>query len=311
VPESRWRAAGALLLSLLALAGATADRPANGLKRGMLGQRAYRIYIPTRAVEAPDVPLPLVVALHGCWQTPEDFAAGTRLNTVAERRGLFVLYPVQSHRDNPSRCWNWFEPANLNGGEVAEILALIDHIGRERRVAGDHVIALGLSAGGFLAVNLACAAPHVLSGVGVASAGPYRCGVGVTGSFSCMRGLNVDGEASAAACRGAMGGRARPVRASLWHGTEDTVVNPGNLEALALMFARVDGVAASSSDRREGAQHTIYRDAQGRALVESWLVPGMGHAWSGGDVRGSQASPSGPSATERMLDFLLGPSDAE
>ena len=307
--EARWRAAGALLLSLLALTGG--DRRAGGLQRGTLGQRAYRLYIPARAVEMPEAPLPLVVALHGCWQTPEDFAAGTRLNVVAERRAFFVLYPIQSHRDNPSRCWNWFEPANLNGGEVAEILALIDHIGRERRVAADQIIALGLSAGGFLAVNLACTAPKVLSGVGVASAGPYRCGIGVTGSFGCMRGLNVDGEASAAACRGAMGGRARPIRASLWHVTEDAVVNPGNLEALALMFARVDGVAASSSDRREGALRTIYRDAQGRALVESWLVSGMGHAWSGGDVRGRQAFPSGPSATERMLDFLLVPAGAE
>ena len=171
--------AGALVLAVLALLGAAA-RPSAGLfQRGSHEGRAYRLYLPRVVVEAPtEAPaLPLVVALHGCWQTPEDFAAGTRLNEAAERRGLLVVYPAQSHRDNPSRCWNWFEPAAADRGEVAEILALVRSVQREQRVARDRVVVLGFSAGGFMAVNLACAAPDVVGGVGVMGGGPYRCGV--------------------------------------------------------------------------------------------------------------------------------------
>ena len=38
------------------------------------GSRAYRLFIPSRYREQP---LPLVVMLHGCTQSPDDFAAGT------------------------------------------------------------------------------------------------------------------------------------------------------------------------------------------------------------------------------------------
>lgn len=304
------RVVGALVLAGLALLGAAATRPSTGLfKRGAHEGRVYRLYLPRAVVEAPREPptLPLVVALHGCWQTPEDFAAGTRLNEAAEPRGLLVVYPAQSHRDNPNRCWNWFEPAAADRGEVAEILALVRHVQREQPVARDRVVVLGFSAGGFMAVNLACAAPDVIRGVGVMAGGPYRCGVGLIAGLQCMRGQHLDGEAAARACLGSRGPGARPVRASLWHGADDTVVSPANLETLGRMFVLVNGGFAATAERGDGALHNVYRDAGGRAVVETWLVSGMGHAWSGGDPRGSHTYPFGPPATERMLDFLLAP----
>lgn len=291
--------AGALLLALVPPAGAE-----GAFKQGAVGTRAYRLYVPERAAAGP---LPLVIALHGCFQTPEDFALGTRLNAAAERRGLLVLYPAQRPRDNASRCWNWFEREHQGrgSGEVAEILAVVREVAREHQVAPERTIALGLSAGGFMAVNLLCAAPDVVSGVGVAAGGPYRCGLGADGALRCMRGLGVDGAASATACLAASGKRSLSLRASLWHGALDTVVAPANLTALETMFARLAGMASGTTERREGALHALYRDAQGRPVIETWLVPGLGHAWSGGDPRGTHAVPWGPSATDRMLDFLL------
>src|SRR5215216_1561246 len=66
------------------------------------GSRAYRLFIPSRYQERP---LPLVVMLHGCSQSPDDFAAGTRMNLVAEEQDCFVDYPAQPSHANQSKCW--------------------------------------------------------------------------------------------------------------------------------------------------------------------------------------------------------------
>jgi len=261
------------------------------------------------AVFTPDTPRegPLIVALHGCWQTPEDFALGTRLNAAAERRGLVVVYPAQTREANASRCWNWFSlGAAPAGGEVGDVLAVATHEQAQRKLRDHHLIVLGFSAGGFMAVNVACAAPHLVSGLGVASGGAYRCGLGVAGAVACMRGMGGDPAASAAACLRAAGVGALPLRASLWHGDGDAVVSPVNLAALETMLVRALGVGAAQTETIDGAVHAVHRDARNEPALESWLVRGMGHAWSGGDPRGTHTYPAGPSATDRILEFLLG-----
>jgi poly(hydroxyalkanoate) depolymerase family esterase len=291
----RWRVGLALLVAALGLAGAV--EPGGVFARGTLQGRAYRVWLPTR----PTAGRPLVVALHGCWQTPEDFALGTRLNEAAERRGLVVVYPAQGRRDNPYRCWNWFEPAQQTaaGSEPAQVLAIARRVQGERGIRQGRVIVLGFSAGAWMAVNLACAMPETVAGVGALAGGPYRCADGTEGAIQCMRGTERDRPAPAVACD-----PAPDLRVSLWHGALDTVVSPSNLTALEAMFARRLGVGGGVTTSDEGAVHAVYR-VRGAPVLETWLVPGMGHAWSGGDARGTHTWPTGPSATERILDFLL------
>jgi len=296
----RRRAALAALVAALALSGAAP--PGGTFARGVLESRAYRVWIPTRV--APE--RPLVVALHGCWQTPEDFAAGTRLNEAADRRGLVVVYPAQSRRENPYRCWNWFDSAQqeATGPEPAQILAIARRVQSERQLREGRFVVLGFSAGAWMALNLACAAPDSVAGIGASAGGPYRCASGPESAIQCMRGPARDrGQAAAAACAG---GRLTGVRASLWHGALDSVVSAANLTALEAMLARVLAVSGGATATEEGgAVHAVYRDARGLPVLETWLVPGMAHAWSGGDGRATHTWPPGPSATERMLDFLL------
>ena len=291
--------AAVALLAALAPSIASEAKKAE-LQRGTEAGRTYRLFVPS----AP--PTGLVVALHGCWQTAEDFAAGTRLNEAGERRTLAVVYPIQTARDNPNRCWNWFLPEHQSRtkGELSEILAIAGAVRREHNIPADRVVAVGFSAGAFMTVNLACVAPDAVVGIGVASGGPYRCGTGVVGGLQCMRGHAVDADASAAACRPGLNGR-RPPRASLWHGEQDSVVDPRNLDALAAMFGALSGASPKRSERHDAATRTVWIDGQGREVEETWLVEGMAHAWSGGTARATHTYPRGPDATDAMLTFLL------
>ena len=284
--------------------------PAPGAPRGPVGGtlelgthegREYQVFLPTGLVGA----VPLVVALHGCAQTAEDFATGTRLNAAAVERKFIVVYPIQSRRDNPARCWNWFEPQDqAKSGETAQILGIVDEVKRRHRIDSARVIAIGFSAGAFMTINLACASPDTWAGIGAAAGGPYRCGTGAGGALTCMLGQRLDPERSRQSCAAAGGGTPWRMRASLWHGTHDTVVSVAAFEALTKMVAELLGVGAVSTATRDGAASSRYR-AGGRDALETWLVPAMPHAWSGGDARGTHTYPAGPDATTHVLDFLL------
>ena len=290
-----------LAIVLLALSTAPADAAGTFASARYEG-RGYALFTPSAPPAGP-----LIVALHGCWQTPEDFALGTQLNEAAERRGLAVVYPAQSRYDNAYRCWNWFATGSTaTSGEVGQILALAKHVQGELGLRDPHVVVLGFSAGGFMAVNLACAAPRIVNGIGVMAGGAYRCGVGPTGAIQCMRGAGADPDVSASACLRTAGTSTLSLRASLWQGTGDAVVSPANLSALETMLARVEGAVTTTTEQVDGAVHRVHRDTRKRPVLEAWLVAGMGHAWSGGDVRGTNTYPPGPPATERMLEFLLG-----
>src|SRR2546423_469282 len=191
----------AVLIMLLALAVASPGGAAGTFTSGRHEGRGYALFTPATPAAGP-----LVVALHGCWQTPEDFALGTRLNEAAERRALVVVYPAQTRRDNAYRCWNWFAAdVAPTAGEVGEILALARFLQGARALRDPHLLVLGFSAGGFMAVNLACATPRVVTGIGVMAGGAYRCGVGPAGAIQCMRGVGAEPGASAAPGFGAAG----------------------------------------------------------------------------------------------------------
>jgi hypothetical protein len=55
-------------------------------------RRDFKLYIPAAR---PSSPMPLIVMLHGCTQSPDDFAAGTGMNALAEMHGFMVAYPAQ------------------------------------------------------------------------------------------------------------------------------------------------------------------------------------------------------------------------
>ncbi len=249
---------------------------------------------------------PLLVALHGCRQDAEDFAHGTRFDVFAERYGAVILYPEQDERANGHRCWNWFLPENQqrDGSEVREILDVVERTIVEQAVDRGRVFVTGLSAGASLAAVLAEQAPDVFSGVASMAGVALHAAHDVDSAYAAMRG---EREGNDVALERHFRGAFRRSRAMFWTGTNDRRVAPGNARRLAEQFARLYGLDTQPNEEEALAdgRRLRWRTGRDRARIELREITGIGHAWSGGSLRGSYTAPSGPSFSDAIFRFFL------
>lgn len=289
-------------LMLLAAADTLPGQVLQGTHATEAGTREYRLYLP--AAPAPPAGRPLLVMLHGCTQTAADFAAGTRADARAEEAGIVVLYPEQPATAHPQRCWSWYDPAHQQrgAGEPALIASLTRDVMREHGVDPARVSVAGVSAGGAMAATLAATYPELYEAVAVHSGVAHGAAADVAAGLAAMRG-GVAPE-RLPALREVMGERARPVRAFLLHGADDAVVAPANLGALRAQWLALHSALGAPLAEEESEGRRRYRDARGREVLRSWLIPGVGHAWSGGSAAGSYTAPGGPDATLEIIRFF-------
>ena len=263
------------------------------------GSRTYKLFIPSRSQGQQ---LPLVVMLHGCTQSPDDFAAGTRMNFLAEEQNCFVVYPEQPSGANQAKCWNWFRTGDQQrgGGEPSLIAGITRQIMRDHAIDPKRVYVAGLSAGGAAAAIMGATYPDLYAAVGIHSG--LACGAAsdLPSAFAAMR----QGNAS-----GAIGKAGSPVPTIVFHGDRDTTVHPNNGDRILEQSAKATSPTANVLRGRVPDGHaytrTILTDAGGRAISEHWNIHGAGHAWSGGSPAGSYTDPRGPDATREMLRFFL------
>ncbi|MFZ1468483.1 MAG: PHB depolymerase family esterase [Paracoccaceae bacterium] len=263
------------------------------------GQRDYWLYTPG---SAKDGGAGLVVMLHGCTQTPQDFAAGTGMNQHAERHGLSVLYPAQSRGANAQSCWNWFSQADQrrDRGEPAILSGMARQIVANQNIPPSRIYVAGLSAGGAMAVILGEAYPDLFAAVGAHSALPFGVASDVASAFSAMAGHPTKGGLTTTS------GIKSPT--IVFHGTADTTVHPNNGQRIAKDatshgMAQVQTVEHGRTGGRSFSRAITSSDPG--QLVEHWVVEGLGHAWSGGQDAGSYTDTKGPDASAEMVRFFL------
>ena len=266
---------------------------------GPAGTRAYKLYRPASLGATGERP-PLVIMLHGCTQTPDDFARGTGMNRLAETHRVIVAYPAQPNSANAQKCWNWFNPADQqrDRGEPAILAGITRDILREEGADPDRVYVAGLSAGGAAAAILAAAYPDIYAAAGVHSGLPVGAASDVPTAFAAMR--------SGAA--GVPTGSTVPL--IVFHGEADATVAPRNgtavlAQALAAQPPLDTLVRAGIAAGGRSFRQTRHLAPDGRNLAEHWSIAGAGHAWSGGSAAGSHTDPEGPDASAEMLRFFL------
>ena len=263
------------------------------------GSRTYKLFIPSRSRGQQ---FPLVVMLHGCTQSPDDFAAGTRMNFLAEEQNCFVVYPEQPSGANQSKCWNWFRTGDQRrgGGEPSLIAGITRQIMRDHAIDPKRVYVAGLSAGGAAAAVMGATYPDLYASVGIHSGLACGAATDLPSAFTAMR----QGGGSKAIAGG------KPVVPTIvFHGDRDTTVNPNNgdriIEQSAQATSPTTKVLRGRVPHGHAYSRTVLTDGDGRAISEHWNIHGAGHAWSGGSPAGSYTDARGPDATREMLRFFL------
>jgi poly(hydroxyalkanoate) depolymerase family esterase len=273
------------------------------------GRRAYKLYIPSGYHGQA---LPLIVMLHGCTQSPDDFAAGTRMNAAAETHTCFVAYPAQAASANVSKCWNWFNPADQqrDRGEPSLIAGITRQVIRDHAVDPRRIYVAGFSAGAAAATVLAATYPDLYAAIGVHSG--LACGVAsdLPSALAAMR------RGSTPRTQDRSGGGAgrvvsqRIIPTIVFHGDGDATVHPCNGDQVISQISVTTANLRTTVERGHvpgglAYSRTLHADASGQPILEQWVVHGGGHAWSGGSPAGSYTDPRGPDATRAMLGFFL------
>lgn len=288
------------------------------------GSRDYKIYVPSTYDGTTEVPL--MVMLHGGAQDPDQFAAGTRMNQLAEEKNFIVIYPRQPQSANSSKCWNWFETAHQHRGtgEPALIVGMINDVKSNYNINDNMVYAAGISAGGAMSVILAATYPDVIHGIGVQSGLEYIAATSMMGAFTAMSSggpaPNTQGVTAYNEMAKSIAGLMPVI---VFHGTSDYTVNITNGHQILSQWAQTNDLADDGTDNNSiddvadivenksvegGRTYTryAYEDASGNILMEKYLVDGMGHAWSGGSTAGNYTDAAGPDATGIIWSFLTG-----
>ena len=296
-----------------------------GVAQNPAGSRKYKLWVP--AAYGPQKPSALMMMLHGCTQTAEDFAELSGMNRIADRDNFLVVYPEQSRRANFLKCWNWFDPEHQarDAGEPSILAEVVAQVQSTHNIDSERVYVAGASAGGAMAVVLAATYPDLFMAIAVTAGVEFKGATSRSSGFALMRRGGPDPNRQGLLAFEAMaaGLKQKPrlrIPVIAFQGSHDSHLHPVNADQLIAQWAKTNQclaeaerannlnglseeiVEGSIPDGRSITRHR-YRDAAG-LLMEKWIIHGMGHAWSGGPAGVRHADPKGPNTSEEMWRFF-------
>jgi poly(hydroxyalkanoate) depolymerase family esterase len=313
---------GVLALALLSQAPAPAA-PAGGQDRlgaygSSQGRLDYQVHVPPSW--RPGRAMPVVVALHGCAMTGfglNSMKDTTQYDDLADREGFLVVYPTQSAFQDPLNCWRPKQDAHQHRGRGEPELIT----GAVRQVVGEYgadarrVHVVGASSGAGTAVILGVTYPDVYASATSVAGGEYA----FPGEDELATTSPVDTARRAFA---EMGPRARQVPLMVEQGDQDTTVPPVMARRLVQQWLTLselvagrtvdgpvndtpDAVERVTPDGKHAYTHARHSGATSSTLIESYLVEGQGHAWSG-PGRGLFVDNDGPDLAQVTWRFMSG-----
>lgn len=342
--------AGAVLAGVFTAGGAQAAKPGSGVGEesfttghyvSAYGERDYWLYVPAGDAHKAR---PLVVFLHGCYESATEAATATRFNELARQRDFIVVYPQQNVTPNASApfvdgngagCWNWFLPEDQrrDSGETAVIAGLTRQVAAQLGADPRRIFVSGISAGADLTVSLAAAYPDLFAAAGVLAGCGYATCTDVTGELAHQQ----------------MGPRARVVPMLIENGSADTLNNMAMASTLLSGWLGTDDLAddgllnSSVSRLPASVQHyafdqtpspgsgdacvhnrswtcpggvvgfqdsypytvATYDDARGCDILQFWTIHGLEHAHPHAPAGGPYTDPLGPDVTTASYEFFM------
>src|SRR5215831_17089277 len=239
---------------------------------------------------------PLVIALHGCTQTADEYDHGTGWSSLADNFGFAVVYPQQQPANNPKNCFSWFLQGDIvrGHGEALSIREMVEHAIATFAIDRRKIFVTGLSAGGAMASVMLATYPEVFAGGAIIAGLPYGCASNVQQAFEAMfteQGLAA--QALGDRVRAAARHRGPWPKISVWYGTSDPIVKPSNGEDIIRQWTNLHGLSGSPSYQELIGGHTrrIWSDTNGEALIEAFIIRSMAHgvplATTGGESCGA------------------------
>jgi len=300
-----------------------------GTARAAGGSRKFKLWVPGTVEGSPGKgrAWPLVMLLHGCTHDAEDMAEISGMNEVAEANRFLVVYPEQTRLANLLKCWNWFHPKHQarDAGEPSILAAVVEQVRSTHNVDPDRVYVAGVSAGGAMACILAATYPDVFAAVAVFAGAEFKAATSGSQALAAMKRGGPDPVRQGQLAFEAMhAGLARTNRrrmpAIVFQGSADPRVSPVNADQAIAQW--------STTNACLGAEHAesgfvltekviedkvpdgytylrhVFEEADGRLLMEKWLVQGLGHAWSGSPKPSRYGDPKGPNASAETWRFF-------